>query len=936
MSINSIAQENGINSGNVNSCGEFLVDSGLSAADYGANENFTSTVCAVGPETIVNLYWTVCSLGTGDFIEIFDGNSPGAVLMGTYYGNALQSLNITSTNTGGCLTIRFVSDGSEQGNFAAEISCGLPCVRPESLITSNQEPLPLMVCPGEAITFDGSASQFFNASTLETFQWRFDDGSTDNSSWPFVTHSFSQPGGYKVQLSVTDSHGCTNTNLNDYIVFVSTPPVFDLITDITSLCSGGEAFLGVTNFAQDSLFAGDSLNNWLSVPWIDLTDNENEEGYHVMDDQTQCYDVYFTSNSFGQGEIIDNVSDIVNAFINFEHSFMQDLVISVICPNGQSVILHQQIGGGADLGIPVAGTTGEAGVGFDYFWSPTASNGTWSQNVAGTGLPSGTYESQQPFSSLIGCPLNGTWTFEFCDLWAGDDGFLFNYGMTFDSSLYGEVLNFSPHYGFGCDSTFWNGPGITSASSGCDYVQVLLDQPGNYTYTYTAINNFGCSYDTTLTISVNAAPSVTAGPDITFDCNNPNVMLQGGFSNQIAAEFVWNWSPAQYATNPSSAISSVSGLTQTQVFTLTGYPVGQPNCFTLDEMTVMVNSNFSIDVSDLNLQCYGDTAHLQAPEITGGTAPFQYQWTSSEGNVFAQPTVDVAAYYAQQYCAFVTDACGASDSACTLINVYAPIAASFILDEPFGCDPHYVQMSSDYIGFQNIASMKWYYGDGAMGNSLASSNHLYSTPGWYYPWLEIIDHNGCTYRDTLENPVVVWPTPHAQFTVDEDLVILPNSTFRFSNTTTTGESYLWTFDELGSSNVIDTSWTFPVETEGNYLIGLVAYNQFGCRDSIYKYVRVDEEIDLYIPNAFTPDNDGINDVWQLKGKGFQKNAFKAEVFNRWGEILYQSDDSEYAWTGNYQNGDQFVPDGIYFYRIVIRDTQHDVNHRYEGHITLLR
>ncbi len=936
LSFQVSAQENAISAGNVNSCGGFLVDSGLSAADYGNNENFTSTICATAPQTIVNLYWTVCVLGNGDYIEIFDGNSTGATLLGVYFNNELQSLNITSTNPSGCLTVHFVSDANMQGNFAAEISCGLPCIRPISQITSDQEPIPLMVCPGELITFNGSNTQFFNSANLGSFQWVFDDGTTDDASWPNVSHAFNQPGGYKVQLSITDSNGCTNTNLNDYIVFVSTPPEFDLITDITSLCSGGEAFLGVTNFAQDSLFAGDSLNNWLSVPWIDFPDNENSEGYHLMDDQSQCFDVYFTYNGFAQGEIIDNVSDIMNAYINFEHSFMQDLVISVICPNGQSVILHQQAGGGADLGIPVAGTTGEAGTGYDYYWLPTATNGTWATNVVGTGLPSGTYESLQPFTNLIGCPLNGTWTFEFCDMWIGDDGFLFNYGMNFNPSLYGEVLNFSPHYGAGCDSTFWSGPGITTATSGCDYINVVMEQPGTYSYTYTAINNFGCSYDTTLNISVTVAPQVTAGPDLIFDCNNPNIVLQGGFSNQTSPDFVWSWSPAQYLGNSTSSVTPVSGLMETQVFTLTGYPSGQPNCFSADEMTVTVNSDFSIQVSNLHQVCAGDSAHLEAPEISGGTAPFQYSWITPEGNIISQPSIDIPVAFSQQYCAFVTDACGATDSACTMVNVFDQIAASFVVDEPFGCDPHYVSLSSDYTTFQNITSMKWYYDDGTTGSAIASTNHLYSIPGWYYPWLEITDHYGCKHRDTLENPVVVWPTPHAQFTVDEDLAILPNTSFRFTNTTITGEDYLWTFDQFGETNANDTTWTFPAETEGNYLIGLVAYNQFGCRDSVYRYVRVDEEIDLYIPNAFTPDNDGINDVWQLKGKGFQRNAFKVEIFNRWGEILYQSDDPDFGWTGNYANGDQYIPDGIYFYRVTIRDTRNDVNHRYEGHITLVR
>jgi len=135
---------------------------------------------------------------------------------------------------------------------------------------------------------------------------------------------------------------------------------------------------------------------------------------------------------------------------------------------------------------------------------------------------------------------------------------------------------------------------------------------------------------------------------------------------------------------------------------------------------------------------------------------------------------------------------------------------------------------------------------------------------------------------------------------------------------------------------MDTAFTFPPATEGNYQVKLLAYNQYGCTDSTYLQVVVEEEIDLFVPNAFTPDGDGINDVWQLKGAGFQKDAYICAIFNRWGEKLFESSDPEDAWTGNYIGGDVFVPDGVYFYTITIRDTQNDINHLFEGHITIVR
>jgi gliding motility-associated-like protein len=127
-----------------------------------------------------------------------------------------------------------------------------------------------------------------------------------------------------------------------------------------------------------------------------------------------------------------------------------------------------------------------------------------------------------------------------------------------------------------------------------------------------------------------------------------------------------------------------------------------------------------------------------------------------------------------------------------------------------------------------------------------------------------------------------------------------------------------------------------LNTEGSYVVELYAYNQYGCADQTEMTVIVDEEIDLYIPNSFTPDYDGINDVWLFKGSGFNNFVFNTKIFNRWGELMFETNDPDQAWTGNYMDGGNFVPDGLYFYRIQVRDSRYEIGHIFEGHITVVR
>ncbi|MFM1931494.1 MAG: hypothetical protein RL226_797, partial [Bacteroidota bacterium] len=411
------AQELSISGADVTQCGGFLVDTGLSAGDYGNNQNETITICAAAPETIVNLYWNVFSLGAGDYIEIFDGPTTGAPLIGTYTGNDLQTTDITSTSASGCLTVHFVSDGAGVGNFVAEISCGPPCERPFAII-NTVEAVPLLVCPGEQITFNASASTFAPGTSMQSFQWVFDDGTVNTTSWPTVTHSFDEPGGYVVQLLLTDDNDCSSANLPDHTVLVSTYPDFSLLSPSFDLCVGGSDYMGVNFNIPDSIFAPDSLNLWISEPWVDLPDVDLGGALFIPDDQTQCFSDEITYSNFQLTQTILSEDDIDSFFINFEHSFIGDITITFICPNGQSVIVHQQGGGGTFAGEPIDDDLDlDPGVGYDYWWSPDATNGTWADNAGGT-IASGTYESVQDFSNLIGCPLNGTWEVEICDSWA--------------------------------------------------------------------------------------------------------------------------------------------------------------------------------------------------------------------------------------------------------------------------------------------------------------------------------------------------------------------------------------------------------------------------------------------------------------------------------------------------------------------------------------
>ncbi|HRH39127.1 MAG TPA: proprotein convertase P-domain-containing protein, partial [Flavobacteriales bacterium] len=219
--------------------------------------------------------------------------------------------------------------------------------------------------------------------------------------------------------------------------------------------------------------------------------------------------------------------------MNIEHSWLGDLVMTITSPSGESVILHQQgVPQETLLGDPVDSDEANPIPGDceQYCFANASANGSMAayananNGAFGYTLPPGTYQSLYPLTGLLGSQLNGVWTLTICDMWAQDNGFLCDWNIDFDPSLYANVVEFTPVYGAACDSTWWTGPGIVSTANGCENICVQNAAAGTYDYVYHAVDNWGCSYDTTLSITVAPPIVVDAGANATI-CNGGNVQL---------------------------------------------------------------------------------------------------------------------------------------------------------------------------------------------------------------------------------------------------------------------------------------------------------------------------------------------------------------------------------------------------------------------------
>ena len=513
------AQDIPINSGTqVQNCGGQFVDSGGNALGYGPNEQYQLTLCPdpSATETHVRLTFPSVDLGTGDTLCFYDGLDTNAPLITCSYdiptGNSFI-IQASVVNTSGCVTAVFTADASDEGaGWSAAISCTVACQNIQSVL-SLTEPATnadgyIDICPGDRVRFvaEGAYPQnnavYPQSDGSSLFEWDFGDGTSAVGTEVF--HEYPDPGGYVVQLTITDDRGCTNTNFLSQRIRVATVPTF-----------------GIGGTLDPEICAGDTVKLSASIAGLDSTANVSvqpnpgtfqvssvrSDSLALPDGDGTSYETSIAFFDFRPGQSLTDINDLTNICVTMEHSWMRDLQIELICPDGTSIILHDhpgQTGGQVYLGQPIDGdgTNPTAGIGATYCWTPDAPNPTWIEyantNAVST-LPEGDYSSFDPMTNLLGCPLNGEWTIRVTDLWSVDNGFIFSWGISFADHLYPNLETFQPNL---IDYEWVYNPSIYAYNTDSAGICASPRNAGAAAYTFEVSDDFGCLHDTTVNFLV--------------------------------------------------------------------------------------------------------------------------------------------------------------------------------------------------------------------------------------------------------------------------------------------------------------------------------------------------------------------------------------------------------------------------------------------------
>jgi large repetitive protein len=243
------------------------------------------------------------------------------------------------------------------------------------------------------------------------------------------------------------------------------------------------------------------------------------------------------------------------------------------------------------------------------------------------------------------------------------------------------------------------------------------------------------------------------------------------------------------------------------------------------------------------------------------------------------------------------------------------------------------------VMFENISNGAdtyiWDLGDGTT-TTAAAPNHTYTEPGIYDISLYATTDQGCTDTLVIEEYINVFNLPIANFQATPDETNIWDPTFTFIDNSYDAHFWVWEFGDGDlRAGVPITQHTYP--QAGLWPVTLTVTNEHGCESTKQDVVVVEDIFQVFVPNTFTPDGDGINEVFlpQLSGVPFIEH-YKFEIFNRWGVVIFQTDDPHMAWTGDVRDGEYFGKDEAYNWRIVVQLKNSDSERVFQGHVNLIR
>jgi gliding motility-associated-like protein len=692
-------------------------------------------------------------------------------------------------------------------------------------------------------------------------------------------------------------------------VFTSNiPPIGsgDYLCDTVRVCAGEQVTLSMQFLSPESdqvttaTASAPSFSNFTETVNIPgqtaqitgvFTPLPAEAGFHVVTFQA-------TDNG------APNLTATYNIVVEVELAASMEPGALTVCSTDLPVDMYSLLGG-----TPIPGGT----------WSDPGGN-----DVSGTFLPGESVDG--PYVYAVGnggnCPNTGVVTMTTAQaVDAGTDAV-----VTYCTSD-GAVDLFPLLGGTPQNTGSWSAPGGTPTNATFD----PATEPGG-TYTYTVTAAAPCPTETA-TVQVTLQQAVDPGQDatVTLCTNAPLFSLVNGLNGNPDAGGTWSAPGGGGFGNTFSAVADAPG-----TYTYTVAAVAP--CPDLSAQLTIAVDPLPYAGEDGAVTTCADGTGIGLFGALGNDPDNGGTWTAPGGaqhdGTLEAPTDPAGPYV---YTVNGLGACNSTSDAANVVVTINPLPiVRFTVAPESGCAPLDVSFTNTTDPAFLGGTCTWNLGDGT--NNVAGCgtlSHTYTQSGWYNVTLSITTPQGCTDQTTLEGAVLVEEPPTAEFTWTPPFGTDRNGTLLFTAEDPQATVFRWDFAGLDSSTTRQAAHTFPNAIDGAFEVCLWVADSYGCTDSLCRMVEVIVPA-VYVPNAFTPDGNGVNDAFRPIVRGMAEEDHQFTIFDRWGQVVFDSTNPLEGWNGSYRNGGEVLPQGVYSWRLIERPFGTPDKKDWFGSVTLLK
>ncbi len=504
--------------------------------------------------------------------------------------------------------------------------------------------------------------------------------------------------------------------------------------------------------------------------------------------------------------------------------------------------------------------------------------------------------------------------------------------------IFGNSFDFVAQSNGPAGSTYtWDfGPNATApTTTGTTISGVNFSTTGFNAVTVSVENNL-CVAE--YTDSVYIFPEPIAGIILPADFECGGLTVDFGNVSQNSTEYAWDFGVAGTNTDVSTDFEPTFTFPAPGTYTITLTSGSSPSCTDQTTATITLNEQLVVDFNSEDSLCVTSN-NFNFDGIVGGPPGSIFTWNfGPNASIQTSTDIDVANVVFDTIGAIPITLTGTFENCVESITqeiyLFYPPEINFTIAPGLQCAPFNAQFI-DQSTAETTIYYNWDFGDGGTSTD-QNPTHLYPNVGNYPVTLSIRTLNGCVDTLTLlqGDLVNVRPKPTSSFTVTPDYTDICNSSIQFIDQSIGGADWFYWYDDTTLYSTGAQSPYHTYVTPGNHYPYQIVTNEFGCKDTSSSQLFI-EPFTVFAPNTFTPDGDEFNNIF-LPIVYLHVEEWHMEIFDRWGEIIWESYDVNVGWDGIGPNG-RVVQDGGYVWKVVYVSCEpHNPEKMITGHINVLR